>query len=291
MNFRGSSPEFIAEVSSNHNKDIHRALAFIEEAAACGCSGVKFQLFRVEKLFSQEILQKSPTHQERKSWELPLDFIPKLSAKAKETGMKFGCTPFYLDAVEELYDYVDFYKIASYELIWTELLEKVAQTEKPVILSTGMAFLEEIQEAVSTLISSGCQDLTLLHCVSAYPIKPDMCNLKAISTLRSSFPQCAVGWSDHSRSPAVIFRAVHRWDAKVIEFHMDLDSKGDEYSMGHCWLPDEIRPVIQQIKEGLIADGDGIKAPIAPELPDRAWRRDPLDGLRPLKETRKKFKP
>ena len=140
--------EFIAEVSSNHSRDLKRCKEFIRTAANVGCSGVKFQLFRIEKLFSPEILAKSQDHRRRKDWELPLDFLPALSGYCNEFQIDFSCTPFYLEAVDELEPYVDFYKVASYELLWTDLLKKISQTGKPVVLSTGMATLEEIDEAV-----------------------------------------------------------------------------------------------------------------------------------------------
>ena len=114
--------KFIAEVSSNHNRDIERSFKFIDAAANSGCKAVKFQLFKLEKLFAPEILKKSPKHRERKNWELPIEFIPKLSERCKSKNIEFSCTPFYLDAVSELEPYVNFYKIASYELLWDDLL-------------------------------------------------------------------------------------------------------------------------------------------------------------------------
>lgn len=273
---------FVAEVSSNHQRDLARSLAFVDTAAAVGCDGVKFQLFKIDQLFAPEILARSEEHRRRRAWELPVEFLPSLAARCRQHNILFGCTPFYLEAVEELRPYVDFYKIASYELLWSDLLAACAGTGKPVALSTGMATLEEVQTAVTLLRQAGCQDLTLLHCVSGYPTPPEQCNLAAIETLRRACA-CNVGWSDHSASPAVIYRAVHRWQASMVEFHLDLDGTGDEYRTGHCWLPDQIAPVIRAIRLGLAADGDGQKVPLPSELSDRDWRADPSDGLRPMK--------
>jgi sialic acid synthase SpsE len=281
---------FIAEVSSNHSKDISRALEFIDVAASVGCSSVKFQLFKVDQLFAPEILQKSEKHRRRKEWELPLDFLPILSARCHAKGIQFSCTPFYLDAVEELLPYVDYYKIASYELLWDDLLVACARTGKPVIISTGMATLDEIVHAVNVLRENGCLSPTVLHCTSAYPTPYSEANLAAIETVRNS-THCNVGWSDHTVDPGVIHRAVHRWDAKVIEFHLDLDGKGEEFETGHCWLPHQIGAVIEQVKHAQTADGNGAKEPVPSELPDRLWRADPSDGLRPLKSIRDKFVP
>ncbi len=272
---------FVAEVSSNHNKDLNRCLRFIDTAVNIGCDAVKFQLFKIDKLFAPEVLAKSEEHNRRRHWELPLEFLPSISDHCKKMGIDFGCTPFYLKAVEELLPYVCFYKIASYELLWDDLLIKCARTGKPMVLSTGMATMEEIAHAVNVLRGNGCEDLTLLHCVSSYPVPSEECNLAVIETIRRRF-RCRVGWSDHSSSPAVIYRAVHRWAASFVEFHLDIDGEGEEFSFGHCWLPDDIRVVIQHVKEGFDADGSGIKEPALSELADRDWRRDPSDGLRPL---------
>jgi len=276
---------FIAEVSSNHNQDLERCYRFIETAARIGCAVVKFQLFRIDQLFAPSVLRRSAEHRKRKQWELPTEFLPLLHEKCVEHDIAFSCTPFYLEAVSELAPFVNFYKIASYELLWNDLLIACAGTGKPVVLSTGMATMEEIAEAVTTLREAGCRDITLLHCVSAYPTSVDQCNLAVIETLRQHFG-CRVGWSDHSVSSAVIYRAVHRWGASLVEFHLDLDEKGEEYSLGHCWLPENASQMIETIRLGMAADGGRHKRVMPAERPDRAWRRDPGDGLRPLASTR-----
>lgn len=280
---------FIAEISSNHHRDLHRSFKFIDAASQAGCSAVKFQLFKIEQLFSPEILARSEKHRKRKEWELPLEFVPKLAQHCRKVGIEFSCTPFYLDAVAELEPYIDFYKIASYELLWDDLLAACAKTGKPIILSTGMALMEEIQHAVEVLRNNGCASPTLLHCTSAYPTPYAEANLAAIETIRQA-TGCEVGWSDHTVEPAVIHRAIHHWGAKVIEFHLDLDGKGEEYGAGHCWLPEKIGAVINDVNKGFIADGNGVKEPVPSELPDRLWRADPSDGLRPLKELRAEWK-
>jgi N-acetylneuraminate synthase len=216
---------------------------------------------------------------------LPVSFLPRIAQHCRDRQIQFSCTPFYLEAVAELEPHVDFFKIASYELIWDDLLTACASTGKPVVLSTGMATLPEVLHAVDILQRGGCQDLTLLHCTSAYPTPYREANLAAIETLRSA-TGCKTGWSDHTVEPAVIHRAVHRWDARVIEFHIDLDRHGEEFASGHCWLPEQIGAVIRDVAKGLACDGQGVKAPVPSELSDRDWRADPLDGLRPLRQIR-----
>ena len=274
--------KFIAEVSSNHSRNLQRCLDFVDCSAEIGCDAVKFQLFKIEELFAPEALAAHEKLRNREAWELPLSFLPKISDRCREKGVQFSCTPFYLRAVDELLPFVDFFKIASYELLWNDLLIKCAQSDKPVVLSTGMATQEEILGAVSVLRNAGCSDLTLLHCVSGYPAPPDECNLSAIETLRS-VTGCPVGWSDHSVSSGVVNRAINRWGAGMVEFHLDLDGTGDEFSAGHCWLPEKIGELIREVRIGVQADGDGVKKPSPKELPDREWRADPIDGLRPIK--------
>src|SRR5258706_14770504 len=138
---------FIAEVSSNHAQDLDRALGFVDAAAACGCDAVKFQLFRIAKLFAPEVLAKSPALRARERWELPVAYLMPLAERARERGILFSCTPFYLEAVEELKPYVAFYKIASYELLWTDLFKPYAATVKPLILSTGLPSMPEVKAA------------------------------------------------------------------------------------------------------------------------------------------------
>ena len=284
------APIFIAEASSNHGRELTRALRFVDAAAAAGCDAVKFQLFRIERMFAPEILSKSAKHRARSDWELPLEHLAPLAEHCSALGIAFSCTPFYREAVAELAPYVAFYKVASYELLVRSLLEDCAATGKPVVLSTGMATLDEIIVAVETLKQAGATDITLLHCVSAYPTPVAEANLAAIASLRLA-TGCKVGWSDHTRRPAVIERAVHHWQAAAVEFHLDLDGRGAEYATGHCWLPGEIAPVIARIRESFAADGTGFKEPQPSERDDRDWRADPSDGMRPLKSIRAVWEP
>lgn len=280
---------FIAEVSSNHNTDLERCKAFVRRAAEMGCDAVKFQLFRVDRSIAPEILERSEEHRRREAWELPEAWFPELFETSREAGIAMGCTPGHLEAVDFLKPYVDFYKISSYEMLWDELLARCASTGKPVIISTGMAVPEEISHAVEVLVSGGCEEPELLHCTSAYPTPHREANLAAIATLRE-LTGCRIGWSDHTVEPAVIYRAVHRWEAGTVEFHLDLEGEGAEYGSGHCWLPEEMAPVIRTIRKGLEADGSGEKRPVASEEPDRLWRADPGDGLRPFKSVREEWK-
>ena len=288
---------FIAEVSSNHDCDLERSQEFIRAAADAGCDGVKFQQFKIDELFAREALARDPKLGRRREWELPESFNADLAACAREHGLRYSSTPFYRDAIGALAPHVDFFKISSYQVLWLDFLREVAQTRKPVVLATGMATLEEVRRAVEALQDGGCAKPTLLHCVSLYPTAPEDANLGAIATMRSDF-DVPVGWSDHSASPDVLLRAVHRYQAAMIEFHMDLDRTGAEYGFGHCWLPAVVSDAIAAcrseltseqrdwIREPHAIDGSGRKEPCSGEHEERLWRSDPIDGLRPVQAHR-----
>ena len=280
-----SFPLFVAEVSSNHGQDLARCIEFIDVSADIGCDAVKFQLFKVDQLFAIEARVAHPELEKRKDWELPIEFLPALKKHCEKRGLQFSCTPFYLDAVKELEPFVDFYKVASYELMWHALIEACAKTGKPLVLSTGMATMQEIDDAVNAIRTAGCSDLTLLSTISGYPTPIAECNLAFIDTLHDRY-KVKSGWSDHSVSIGVLARAVHAYGASMVEFHLDLDGQGDEFITGHCWLPEQIKSAIQLIKDGFIASGSSEKRLGASEIADREWRADPTDGLRPLKKTR-----
>jgi len=290
------SINFCAEVSSNHHQDINRCYDFIDTAGKIGCKSVKFQLFKIEELFHFKALQKNPSLNDRKQWELPVEFIPKLAERAKEQNLLFSCTPFYLDAVDELVDYVDFFKIASYEILWKDLLIKCANSNKPVVFSTGMANIEEIDSALEILLENGCSDITILHCSSIYPTKYYNANLNFINTMKEKFKKFEVdnsikyGWSDHTVNEAVIYRSINKFDCDFIEFHLDLDGKGSEFNSGHCWLPHQISHVIDNVNKSIKADGSKDKKMIDSEIDERNWRADPNDGLRPIEKIRDKIK-
>ncbi len=286
-----TTTRFIAEVSSNHHRDLDRCLAFVDAAADLGCDGVKFQQFRVEELFAPEALAAHRCILDRKAWELPEAFNAELAARSRSRGIQFASTPFYLDAVALLEPHVDFFKLASYQLLWTDMLREVARTGKPVVLATGMSTLMEVRRAVHVLREAGCAELTLLHCVSTYPTAPEDANLAAIETMRAHF-DVPIGWSDHTVDLDVVERAVRRYKVPMVEFHFDLDGEGEEYGVGHCWLPERVRTLFGRLKKRRwvrrkhFADGDGRKEPQEVELEERRWRTDPSDGLRPLLEVR-----
>jgi len=279
---------FIVELGSNHNRDLDRALDLLEQAARAGADAAKLQVFRVEDLFAPEVLAAREDLRARRAWELPIEMVAPIAERCRAVGLELGAAAFGLWAVAALEPHVDFFKVASYELLWHELIRRVAATGKPLVISTGMACMAEIDAAVTVARAAGCKDLRLLHCVSGYPTPVEQCNLAAIATLRERHG-CAVGWSDHSVRGEVIRRAVRHWAAADIELHLDLDGEGFEAG-AHNWTPSALAALIASLAEPgegpPSADGDGVKRPMPIEQPDVAWRADPSDGLRPLLVTR-----
>ncbi|HYM44921.1 MAG TPA: N-acetylneuraminate synthase family protein [Solirubrobacteraceae bacterium] len=282
---------FIAELGSNHNRDLDRALALLDAAARAGAGAVKLQVFHVEDLFAPEVLAVREDLRARSAWELPLELLEPIARRCRELEVELGATPFGLWAIEALQPHVDFFKVASYELLWHELIEKLAETGKPLVISAGMATLPELDAAVAAAREAGCHELRLLHCVSGYPTPPEQCNLAAIAALRERYG-CPVGWSDHSARAEVVRRAVRHWGASDVELHVDLDGSGHEAGE-HNWTPDRLSALIASLEDpgrepesAVALDGNGVKRPMPIEAPDVAWRADPSDGLRPLLATR-----
>ena len=278
--------KFIAEVCSNHNGNLKRCLKFVDVAKELNCYAVKFQLFTIPNLYSKNAKKLYKNVQRKKKRELPKKFIPIISNYCKKKKIKFCCTPFDIGSVEYLKKYVDFFKIASYELIWSDLLKSCAKTKKPVVLSTGMANLKEVAKAVDILKKNNCKKISLLHCVSSYPASVSSCNLNSIEFMKKKF-KCDVGWSDHTVNPLLIYSAIRNHKAKIVEFHLDLDRKGWEYKSGeHCWLPDKIKAVIEFLNKEKQTNGILKKFSSIDEKKERMFRADPEDGLRPLKKFR-----
>lgn len=215
----------IAEIGGNHNGDLDCALKMIEEAARCEADAVKFQTYRAQDLVhpQEEALPLARkffrTQFERfKSLEFTPDQYKKLADKAKRAGILFLSSPFDIESVEVIDPYVPFYKIASGSITDTPLLRHISGKKKPVILSTGMSSLKDIERAVAIFPKD---KLVLLHCVSNYPAGNNEINLNTIIFLRNKFG-LPVGYSDHSIGSIASICAVSL-GAVAIEKHFTLD--------------------------------------------------------------------
>ena len=252
----------IAEAGSNHNGSLEQAKKLIDIAVEAKADAVKFQIFKAEKLYSKytpefSYLKGKSTYELIKSIETPREWIKKLAGYCKEKKIDFLASPFDFEAVVLLDKYVPAFKIASFEITDLELLKYAAEKGKPMIISTGMANLGEIEDAIKAIKSTENDDIILLHCNSLYPTPVEDVNLKAIETMRTAF-RLPIGFSDHTLGIHIPIAAV-AMGACVIEKHFTLDRTlpGPDHSF--AIEPNELKEMIRCIREVEKAKGSGIK--------------------------------
>ena len=232
----------IAEIGFNHGGNIDLACQMINSAASCGANAVKFQSF----LASDICFEGSEHYDLIRSGELTKDDHIILQKCAAESGVDFLSTPFSLDWVDFLDSIgVPAFKIASMDMNFYPLLEKIACTRKPVYFSTGTSSLEEAKKAFGMLSGTGISEITVMHCVSNYPTRPEDAQLNRIQQLKNTIG-CQVGLSDHSLGIAVPIAAV-ALGAKVIEKHFTTDKNlpGPDHKISAD--PPELRQLIENI--------------------------------------------
>lgn len=228
-------PYIIAELSANHNGDINRAFRIMEEAKKAGADAIKLQTYTHETITmdcdSDEFQIKGGLWDGQTLYELykgahmPWAWHKPLFEKAKELDITMFSSPFDFTAVDLLEDLdAPAYKIASFEVIDLPLIKRVAQTGKPMIISTGMANKVEIEEAITTARENGCEELVVLHCVSGYPAPADQYNLRTIADIATRFNVLS-GLSDHTIENATAVASV-ALGACLIEKHVTLDRSG-----------------------------------------------------------------
>jgi len=239
----GESVFIIAEAGSNHNQKKEQAKALIDVAAQSGVDAVKFQLFKAESLYTP----KDPAFSIVKENELPREWVEELCAYAKSKGLIFLATPFDEEAVDIL-DRLDVpaLKIASSETVNLSLLKYAASRKRPMLVSTGMCNLADIEEAIEVIHQEGNQDIVLLQCTALYPTDPQDVHLRVLDTFRNAFG-LPVGYSDHTLGILLSPVAVSL-GACVIEKHFTLDRsmKGPDHS--YAIQPDELAQMVQNIR-------------------------------------------
>ena len=255
---RGEPCYIIAELSANHGQSFDKALAVVRAAQAAGADAIKLQTYtadtltldcrRPEFLVGQGSLWEGKNlHDLYAEAFTPWEWQPDLKKEAKRLGMHCFSTPFDDTAVDFLEGLnVPAHKVASFELVDTELLRKVATTGKPVIMSTGMASFEEIREAVQTLRDNGCTQLSLLKCTSAYPSLPEDMNLRTIPDMAEAFG-VPVGLSDHTLGVAVPVAAV-ALGACIIEKHLTLRRSDGGPDAAFSLEPEEFRTMVEAVR-------------------------------------------
>jgi N-acetylneuraminate synthase len=253
----GHPTYMVAEMSANHNQDFDQAVAIVRAAKAAGADALKLQTYTPDTLtidcHNTCFQIKGTLWEGRNLYDLygeaytPWDWQPKLQAVAHELGLDFFSTPFDSTAVNFLEGMnVPVHKVASFESVDLPLLRRIAQTGKPVILSTGMATLAEIDEAVQTLRAAGNRELVLLKCTSAYPSPPNAMNLRTIPHLAAAF-DVPVGLSDHTLGISVPVAAV-TLGACVIEKHFTLARNLPGPDSKFSLEPDEFKRMVEAVR-------------------------------------------
>lgn len=272
----------VAEMSANHGQDLDQALRIVRAAAAAGADAVKLQTYTPDTLTidcARDAFRIGGTIWEgRTLYDLyaeaytPWEWQPRLKEVAAELGLDLFSTPFDSTAVDFLEEMgVPAYKVASFEIVDLPLIRRVAQTGKPLILSTGMASLAEIDEAVATARAAGAAQIALLKCTSAYPAQPDEMNLRTIPHLADAFG-AVVGLSDHTLGIAVPVAAV-ALGACIVEKHLTLSRALKGPDSAFSLEPGEFRSMVDAIREAERALGSVRYETTEKESASRAFRR------------------
>jgi len=270
---------FIAEAGLNHNGDIKLAKKLIDEAKSSGASAVKFQTFQTEKF-----VRKSNKYFDLfKQAQLSYEDFGELSDYAKNQEMTFFSAPFDIESADLLKELgVPAFKIASSDLINMPLIRHVAKMNTPIIISTGLSMMKEIEEAINYCLYEGNSKIALLHCIAHYPTIPEEANLDALLQMKQKFSY-PIGYSDNGESTLVDSVAVSL-GADLIEKHFTLDKKlpGPDHSFSID--PSGLKQLMSQIRQIEKIKGDGEKIPRKSELEGRFFIRTCITADRDIKK-------
>jgi pseudaminic acid synthase len=277
-------PFIIAEMSGNHNHSLERAFELVDAAAAAGAHALKIQTYTADTMTLDIKTGEFFINDPKSLWNghslydlysqayTPWDWHKPLFDRARERGMIGFSTPFDASAVEFL-EKLDApcYKVASFENIDIPLIKLVASTGKPLIISTGMASLAELDEAVNAARGAGCRDLVLLKCTSTYPASPENTNVSTIPHMRSLFG-CEIGLSDHTMGVGVAVAAV-ALGATVVEKHFTLRRADGGVDSAFSLEPEELSALVTETARARQSVGRVSYGPTAAEVPSLAHRR------------------
>lgn len=246
---KGYPPYIVAEMSANHNGDINRAYQIMEVAKNAGADAIKIQSYTADTMtidcqrddfkITQGLWKGQTLYQLYQSAHMPWDWHPLLFKRAKELNLTILSSPFDFSAVDLLEElHTPAYKIASFELIDLPLIKRIAQTGKPILMSTGMANEQEIKEAIDMAKMNGCEDIIVLHCVSSYPALSKDYNLQTIIDMRQKY-NVLTGLSDHTIDNTTAIASV-ALGACLIEKHVTLDRNGGGVDDSFSLEPDDL---------------------------------------------------
>ena len=285
---KGHPVYIIAEIGSNHDGSFEKSQKMIDIALKCGVDAVKFQFFKADTIAANTsdkiaILENGKSiHQFYNEVETPYEWIPLLNDYCNKKGITFLATPFDIESAQILYESgVQAFKIASFEIVDYPLIEFIASKKVPIILSTGMASLGDIEEALK-IIKKYHSEYILLHCGINYPLSFTDVNLKAIKTLKRAF-DCPVGYSDHTEGLVVPILGVG-FGMDIIEKHFTLskDEKGPDHPF--AIEPESLKLMVNSIRNAEAALGSSAKAKVDSETIHYKRGRRSLFASRDLDE-------
>jgi pseudaminic acid synthase len=281
---KAQPPFIIAEMSGNHNQSLDRALKIVQAAAEAGAHAIKLQTYTADTITLNVRKAEFVINDEQSLWKgenlhelynkacTPWEWHGPIMTRAKELGILCFSSPFDDSAVDFLESLATpAYKIASFEIVHLPLIRRAAATGKPLIISTGMATLAEIDDAVAAARSSGCRDLILLKCTSTYPATPENSNVLTIPHLRAIF-DCEVGLSDHTMGVGVAVAAVAH-GATVIEKHFTLRRADGGVDSSFSLEPAELHSLVTETKRAWQSLGEVKFGATQAEISSLAFRR------------------
>jgi pseudaminic acid synthase len=281
---RDAPPFIIAEMSGNHNQSLERALALVDAAAATGAHALKLQTYTADTITIDAHQSEFTIGDKDSLWagknlyklyqeaHTPWDWHKPIFDRAASHGMLAFSTPFDESAVDFLESLnVPAYKIASFENVHIPLIRKVAATGKPMIISTGMASIAELDDAVQAARGAGCKDLVLLKCTSTYPATPENTNLATIPHMRQLFG-CEVGLSDHTMGVGASVAAV-ALGAVVIEKHFTLRRADGGVDSAFSLEPEEMKSLVEETGRAWASMGQVTYGPTEAEKKSIVFRR------------------